>query len=163
MSKAKSPKNGKQPDKYGLGDGVMSTTKPRKNGKQTRGIIFTDKRGITFYWSEELQDYVTVPDSYDLGMAPVIGAITWYTGSDRRFSDPDTLMLITGVFRYDEPEDSPDRFITDNIRLEQLGGIRSVNGVEVHVWNGETGEWGAVGEEITDITELEMFQDIRLR
>ena len=139
------------------------TTKSRKNGNKRHGDRYTDRRGITFYWSEELGDYVTVPDEYDCSMAPVIGAITWYTGSDPRFSDPDTLMLVTAVFRYDEPEDSPDRFITDNARLEQLGGVRPGDGIEVHVWDGETGEWGSVGEEITDITELEMFQDIKSR
>ncbi len=134
------------------------TTKSHKNGKQTRGLKFTDRRGITFYWSTELESYVTVPNDYDSDMPPVIGTSSRYVGTDKRFSDPDTLMLITCVFRYDEPEDHPDRIVTDNKRLEKLGGIRPGDGVEVHIWNSETGDWGAVAEEITDISTLELFR-----
>ena len=132
----------------------------KRSKKPTHGLQFVDRTGIKFYWSSELKEYVTVPEDYNVPMPPVIGVITWYLGKEKRYGGYGAKHLITGIFRYDEPEDSPDRRVVENARLAQLGGVRRQDGAEVRIWDPELGKWGFVGQEITDITVLEHFRHL---
>jgi len=89
----------------------------------------------------------------------IIGMETTYIGHERRHGGHGAKMLVTAIFRYDEDEDSPDSYVTDNERLAELGGLRPEDGVEIHAWLPKQKRWSFVGDELETIRDLACFTD----
>lgn len=85
----------------------------------------------------------------------IIGVEAVHVGNSLSLDGYGSKVLVTGVFRYDEPEDSPDRFLTCNKRLQSLGGLRATDGLEVHVWLSRYGRFSFVGEEVSDASLID--------
>ena len=129
----------------------------KKSDKPIRGMSYVTKNGVRLYWSEQLGRYVSVPEKGNGEFPRVIGSVTTYVGSDKRFSGQQYRMMIIGIFRRDCSPDSDNYYIKENQRLAELDGVRPTDGAEVHVWNDADDRWGIVGEEIDTVTELECF------
>jgi len=92
-----------------------------------------------------------------------IGSEATYIGDSPAVSGPGSRVLVTGIFRYDEDENSDDRFVNDNKQLAELGGVRSCDGAEVHAWLEKEGRWSFVGQEIEDISTLQISSVLEIR
>ncbi len=90
----------------------------------------------------------------------IIGQETTYIGHDHRLGKHGEKVLVTGIFRYDEDEDSDDQYIIDDDRLAELGGVRPQDGAEIKVWIETKNRWSFIGDELETITDLECFSTL---
>jgi len=141
----------------------MTTKKAKQPRTPTRGQSYVGKGGVVFHWSPTLRRYVTIPDDAPVPTVPqIIGSEAIYFGDEARLGGRGAHVKITGVFRHDESADGADRFVTDNMRLAELGGVRPGDGVEVHVWLPTENRWSFVGEEIEDIGQLQISSALEI-
>ena len=144
----------------------------RKHGTPIYGLRYTDRNGIELYWAPTLGRYVTVPEDDEktpvAEIPRVIGVETTYVGNEVRFGGHGARVKITGVLCRGRhigvaPEDRQAGYlyVTDDIRLAQLGGIQPGDSVEVHYWLPEEGQWGFVGHEIPEVSDLAIFADLK--
>lgn len=145
----------------------------KQHGTPIYGDRYTDPHGVTLTWSPTCGRYLPLPEeAEELAKPPeppkVIGVETVYTGHEARFGGHGARVVITGVFCRGRcpgiaPEDGEAGhvFVTDDLRLAQLGGVQAGDGVEVHFWLDAEGHWGFVAHEIENANDLAVFGSLK--
>lgn len=145
----------------------------RKHGTPIFGSRYTDSNGVVLCWSPTCLRYLPVPeDAEEAVKSPepphVVGTETTYTGTERRYGGHGARVKITGVLcrgrnlgSLSEDEEVGYLYVTDDVRLMQLGGVQAGDGVECHYWLEREARWGFVGQEIPDASDLAAFAALK--
>lgn len=144
-------------------------------GKGTRSRRKKATKAGTLVWSPTCGRFLPRPVDADVATVvkeppQVIGSVTSYTGTERRFGGRGARVKITGVLcrgrnlgSLPEDEEAGYLYVTDDVRLMQLGGVQAGDGVECHFWLEPEGHWGFVGHEIPDASDLALFAALKVK
>lgn len=147
----------------------------KATGKGTRSRRKKTPKVGSLIWSSTCGRYLPLPEDADGATVvkeppKVIGVETTYTGTERRFGGRGARVKVTGVLCRGKhlgtlpgDEEAGYAFVTDDVRLMQLGGVQAGDSVEVHYWIKSEGHWGFTAHEIPDVSDLDLFAALKVK